>query len=64
MFLEASARNMSSFAEQAELKASMEMLKTKFSCLPNMIKFSCEAYPTFSRCQCKAWYGAYFNEIK
>ena len=35
--------------------------RTKFSTLPNLKVFSCEAFPTFSRVQCKPWFGTYCN---
>jgi hypothetical protein len=48
MYLEASARNIFNYAEQNEMKASMNMFRNKvLETLPNLFIFTCEAFPTF-----------------
>mmetsp|Transcript_4380 Transcript_4380/g.4523 ORF Transcript_4380/g.4523 Transcript_4380/m.4523 type:complete len:256 (-) Transcript_4380:158-925(-) len=63
---EASARNIFNYAEQNEMKDSMMMLRNKvLESLPNLHIFSCEAFPTFSRIDVKAWYSVIVdNTIK
>jgi hypothetical protein len=48
IYLEASARNIFNYAEQNEMKASMNMFRSKvLETLPNLLIFTCEAFPTF-----------------